>query len=509
MELKFGTSGLRGRVVDMTDSEVHVNTLGFLRYLRSRREIAEGGRVALAEDLRESSARIGRAVARAVRDAGLEPVHLGRVPTPALAHYGLSRNLPCIMITGSHIPADRNGVKFYRPAGEVLKSDEPGILAEVAAARKEPRNVFAEAASEPIDPEGEERYVARYLDLFPERPLEGKKVVLYQHSAVGRDISLRVLEGLGADAVAVGRTEGFVAVDTEDVSVEDEARYREIVEQYRADALVSTDGDGDRPLIVDETGSFHRGDVVGAIVARWLRADFAAVPISTSDAIDEFLGASTHLAKMLVEDLGLDSSDLPSFEGLELVKTRIGSPFVIEAMMAAAERGMNRIVGWEANGGFLTASDFAIGEGVLRALPTRDAMLPIVGVLLSTIERERPVSKLFAELPQRATRAGLLDEFPVEKSRAIVERLEREGRETIGRFFTRELGFAPVRSTNGLDGLRIYFENGDIAHLRPSGNAPQFRLYSVADTQKRADEIVDHAIREPDGILRRLERELA
>ena len=56
-----------------------------------------------------------------------------------------------------------------------------------------------------------------------------------------------------------------------------------------------------------------------------------------------------------------------------------------------------------------------------------------------------------------------------------------------------------------IDGVRIYFANGDIAHIRPSGNAPQLRLYACADTQARADEIVATGIREPDGILRRLE----
>jgi phosphomannomutase len=508
MELRFGTSGLRGRVVDMTDFEVHVNTLGFLSYLAERGEIG-AGQVALAEDLRESSAQIGRAAARAIRDAGRQPLHLGKIPTPALAYCALRRSLPCIMITGSHIPADRNGVKFYRPTGEVLKSDEPGILAAVAKARQEKRSVFAEEKSEPISRDGEAQYVARYLDLFPAPPLQGRRIVVYQHSAVGRDLVVHILEGLGAEVIPEERSDRFVAVDTEDVSVEDEHRYGEMVAKHRADALVSTDGDGDRPLIVDEAGRFHRGDVVGAVVARWLRADFAAVPISTSDAIDEYLGASAHLLKMVVEGLGLDSDDLDPFEGLELVRTRIGSPYVIEAMMEARSRGKSAVVGWEANGGFLTASDFSIGDAVLSALPTRDAMLPIVGVLAASAKKRMKLSKLFGELPQRATRAGLLDDFPVEVSKSIVARLEKEGRDLIGKYFTRELGFEPVKSVNGLDGLRIYFENGDIAHLRPSGNAPQFRIYAVADTQKRADEIVDRAVEEPDGILRRLERELS
>jgi phosphomannomutase len=43
---------------------------------------------------------------------------------------------------------------------------------------------------------------------------------------------------------------------------------------------------------------------------------------------------------------------------------------------------------------------------------------------------------------------------------------------------------------NFIDGIRIVFENGDVSHLRPSGNAPEFRNYATADTKERAEEIV-------------------
>jgi phosphomannomutase len=57
-----------------------------------------------------------------------------------------------------------------------------------------------------------------------------------------------------------------------------------------------------------------------------------------------------------------------------------------------------------------------------------------------------------------------------------------------------------------MDGVRVYFNNGDVAHIRPSGNAPQLRVYANSDSQSRADAIVTLALREPDGILRQLER---
>jgi phosphomannomutase len=54
--------------------------------------------------------------------------------------------------------------------------------------------------------------------------------------------------------------------------------------------------------------------------------------------------------------------------------------------------------------------------------------------------------------------------------------------------------------------VRIIFSNGDVAHLRPSGNADEFRIYAVADAQKRPDSIAKMGIAEPGGILRLLEK---
>jgi phosphomannomutase len=75
-------------------------------------------------------------------------------------------------------------------------------------------------------------------------------------------------------------------------------------------------------------------------------------------------------------------------------------------------------------------------------------------------------------------------------------------------FFTPALGFGLINRLNYADGVRIYFTNGDVAHVRPSGNADELRIYAVADTQSRADAITASGVAEPDGIIRKLERAL-
>ncbi len=105
--------------------------------------------------------------------------------------------------------------------------------------------------------------------------------------------------------------------------------------------------------------------------------------------------------------------------------------------------------------------------------------------------------ELFDRLPRRFSRAALLEKFPRAVGLKIVEKFG--AREAVGQFFP---GFGPVSRVDLTDGLRVLFENGDVAHVRPSGNADELRIYAVADTQERADEIAAMGVAEPSGILR-------
>jgi phosphomannomutase len=540
-ELRFGTSGRRGEVVHLTQLEVYINVLAELGYLQSR-TVAEGGILRSQEfyfayDLRPSSCtyvrsqrgrgEIAQAVECAIRDAGMEPVNLGCIPTPALACYALSLGRGSIMVTGSHIPFDRNGYKTNSARGELLKEDEEPINQAVQRVRERIyREPFAES---PFDPQGlfksghrelsaecdEARaaYSERYTSFFRGLSLDGKRLVAYQHSAVGRDVLVEILERLGAKVTPTGRSNIFVPLDTENIDDEQLAAIQQLADEAIArhgpiDAVVSTDGDSDRPLMLgvdQETGrvQFFSGDLVGMIVALYLEADAVVVPISCNDAIDRGLLA-------------------PVTEP----KTRIGSPYVIAGMEKARSKGKQRICGWEANGGFLTGSDIAQSGKLLPALPTRDAMLPILGVLFAAHGKGLSLTELFSQLPRRFSRAALLPHFPRPIASKIVERFSSQDRsiqevvfdpratasemENIRKhlesFFTPQLGFGTITRLNYIDGVRITFSNGDVAHLRASGNADEFRIYAVADTQARANSIAKMGVAEPGGILRLLEK---
>jgi phosphomannomutase len=333
-----------------------------------------------------------------------------------------------------------------------------------------------------------------------------------------------VVRGLGAEVIPVGRSERFVAIDTEALSEAHLAQLQALVDEVRGvhgelDALVSTDGDSDRPLVlgVDPGGQarFCGGDVLGTLVAEALGVDAVAVPVSASDLIDLHFQA----------------------RGVHVTRTRIGSPWVIAAMKGL--RGERR-VGWEANGGFLTGSTLALPAGPLAPLPTRDAVLPLVAVLHAMRARGCRLSELVDALPRRFSRSGLLDQVDPAQSRALLERFRPseapvlrarfegeqvrwsgEGgpeleaspalasrlfaiRSALGQVFDAASGFGAIEELNLVDGLRLRFVGGEVAHVRPSGNAPQLRIYAVASDEARAAAIVALALAEPRGLLRRL-----
>jgi phosphomannomutase len=560
--LKFGTSGRRGLVADLTQLEIVINASAELAYLLSlppeQGGIAAGSSVYLASDLRPSSTtfvpeqsnrgQIAQAIIFAVRNAGLQPVYLGAIPTPALTSYALAHKAASIMITGSHIPFDRNGYKTNSARGELLKKDEAPINDRAAAVRTQIENQPAAAA--PFDSLGNlkpaaaplpaadwaarDAYLERYLDFFPPQMLSGKRILVYQHSAVGRDLLVELLQKFGASVIPAGRSDTFVPIDTEAIDAAQLAVIQQLAETAwkthgPLDAVVSTDGDSDRPLIlgvVPEGAScrvrFFGGDLVGMVVAQYLNADAVVVPISCNDALDRGPLAS-----------------------LTEPKTKIGSPFVIAGMETALARGKTRVVGWEANGGFLVGSDLTRNGRPLKALPTRDAFLPILSVLAAAAEANKPLTALFDALPHRYSKAALLREFPRAAALRIIQQFAAPDasivdvyfsghesqiglatghrqradelltaafdalRSALEKCFPPALGFDRIVRINYTDGLRLYFANGDVAHVRPSGNADELRIYAVADSQQRADAITAAGIAEPNGILRTLEKAAA
>lgn len=543
--LRFGTSGVRAKVEELTDLEVYCLTRGTLAYFERTGKLVRASKpkvpiaIPLAGDLRPSTERLLEATARAIVDAGYQVDYAGRIPTPALTYYALEQGVASFVVTGSHIPADRNGQKANRCDGEVQKSDEAGILAAVEEfraqeyARSTQTSMFDpdgrlkpgyRLAMPPVNPAPGELYRARYRAVFSQDLLEGLRILFFQYSAVGRELVPQILAAAGCEVFCVGRCEEFIPLDTEAISDTHLQLLRDLVKQQQRsiDAVVATDGDSDRPLVLGVEGeelAIFPGDLLGAAVAKFLHADAAVVPISANPGLEEFLGPK-----------------------VALKRTKIGSPYVIEAMQGLKESAKQRVVAWEANGGFLLGSDFALGGGVLKALPTRDAVLPILCVLAEAKRQGVSLAELVRQFPPHFGQSGLVDDFPQELSQKILSYfapedpqveevrfvsgeivlLNRDGNQLarltstnpeakawlarknlLEQVFSPQWGFAPLVAINVLDGVRCCFKGGEIAHVRPSGNAPQLRVYAFAASCARAREIAKLAVAKG-GLLERL-----
>jgi len=116
----------------------------------------------------------------------------------------------------------------------------------------------------------------------------------------------------------------------------------------------------------------------------------------------------------------------------------------------------------------------------LSALPTRDAVLPILAVLFAAREKGLTLPALFDELPPRFTVSTLIRNFPRPIGLKLVADYPPANFEPL---------FGPIAKIDRTDGLRITFASADVLHLRPSGNADEFRIYACADTRARAAEI--------------------
>lgn len=455
--IAFGTSGARGLVTQFIPDVCAAFAVAFIAGMKRNFSFTA---VAIAIDNRPSSYAMAQACACALKQLNLDVIYYGVVPTPALAYVAQEDAIPAIMVTGSHIPFDRNGLKFYRPDGEISKADEQVIITEQVEFT--PLNELAELT---VSSRATEEYIKRYTSLFDMPWLTGKRIGIYEHSSAGRDLYYRIFEKLGATVISLERTDHFVPIDTEAVSEEDKQKAINWSKEFNLDAIFSTDGDGDRPLVADENGVWLRGDILGLLTAEALNIEALAIPVSCNTAV-ELSNKFTHVER-----------------------TKIGSPYVIEEFTRLAKK-FNSVAGFEANGGFLLGSDVKLNGKSLKALPTRDAVLPAIMLLVAT--GEGVVSTLVDALPKRYTNSGRIQNFAIEKSQLIIA----QGKQDPKKLLT-QLGFenADIKSIDETDGLRMILTDGAIVHLRRSGNAPELRCYAEADSCQVASECVRKSLK--------------
>jgi phosphoglucosamine mutase len=369
----FGTDGIRGRANTAPMTADMALRLGQAagRYFRR-----DGGssvhRVVIGKDTRLSGYMFENALTAGLTSTGMNVLLLGPVPTPAVGLLTPSMRADLgIMISASHNPAEDNGIKFFGPDGFKLSDAAEAEIEALLASGVDPAPAREIGRAQRID-DGRFRYVERVKSTFPPgMRLDGIKVVVdCAHGAAYR-AAPEVLWELGAEVVPMGVAPDGFNINDGCGSTRPQAAAEAVV-AHGADVGICLDGDADRIILIDETGTVADGDQLMALMAaRW--------------AEEGRLQGRTLVATVM-SNLGLER--FLSGRGVRLERTRVGDRYVVEAMRAG---------GWNLGGeqsGHIVMTDYATtGDGLMSGLQ----------FLAEMVRTGQPASRLarqFERVPQ-------------------------------------------------------------------------------------------------------------
>ncbi|MDX2186172.1 MAG: phosphoglucosamine mutase [Opitutaceae bacterium] len=342
----FGTDGVRGRYQGPVINEDFAAKLGeaAARYFCLGKVSAA---VVVGWDTRRSGESLARALASGIGAAGVQVRLAGVVPTPALALATVESGAAFgVMITASHNPAEDNGIKFFNAAGGKLTDEQEAAIEGLLP---------ASAATAPVQPgcvEAAEAYRLKAEQLLARGTLTGWRIVLDAANGATTGTSCKVLEALGATVVTVGHSPDGTNINAGCGSEHPEALAERVLKE-QARLGIAHDGDGDRCVLCDETGSVLDGDEIVAILATHALAKGALrgkVVVVTQQS-----------------NLGLDAAVRAA--GGRTIRTQVGDRYVLEGM-----RESGAILGGESSGHIVALDVTTTGDGLVAALKVLQVM---------------------------------------------------------------------------------------------------------------------------------------
>ena len=367
----FGTDGVRGRTNTHPMTAEVAMRLGAAAGRFFRRDQQEH-RVVIGKDTRLSGYMLENALTAGFTSTGMNVFLLGPVPTPAVGFLTRSMRADVgVMISASHNPAEDNGIKFFGPDGFKLSDEaeeEIEGLMQGGVALAQPQNI---GRAKRIDDSGS-RYVEYVKTTFPRQlRLDGLRIVVDCAHGAAYKVAPAILWELGADVIAVGTSPNGLNINDKCGST-NPALAADKVRETRADIGLCLDGDADRLIMIDETGTIVDGDqLMGLIATRWAEEGRLAGNALVATVMSN-LGLERHLAD----------------KGIALERTKVGDRYVVERMR---EGEFN--LGGEQSGHIVMTDYATTGDGLVAALQ----------VLAAMIESDRRASDLlrvFEPIPQ-------------------------------------------------------------------------------------------------------------
>ncbi len=447
----FGSSGARGVAnEDLTPGFV-------LRVAAAAGTVWGTDRAAVARDTRRTGPMFADAAAAGLASVGADVDRLGVVPTPGVQAYAEREGVPAAVITASHNPPEYNGVKLVADDGAGLTVAD---LERVEATLREEATAPAawDAIGEPNRVESANReYVAALLAAVDRETVAAADltVALDPGHGAGALTSPEFFRRLGCEVVTVNaQPDGrFPGRDPEPVPA-NLADLGRLVRAADADVGVAHDGDADRAIFYDETGSYVEGDAaLAALAAAELEAGDVAV-------------SAVNVSQRLV--------DVVEQRGADLELTPIGSTRIVTAIRELREAGESVPVAGEGNGGVIFPEYSLARDGAYTAARFLELLA------------DRPASEVVAPYG---------DYHNVRENVPYDDEGERDAMLDA----VADVAADADADLTTIDGYRLDY--GDAWVLaRPSGTEPLIRVYAEARTEERARAVAGEMLAAMDGV---------
>ena len=428
----FGTDGIRGIANREPITASTVLSLAMATASQFRRG-NHRHRVVIGKDTRLSGYLLEPAMTAGFIAMGMDVILVGPLPTSAIAM--LTRSLRAdlgVMISASHNLYSDNGIKLFGPDGfKLIDKVEKAIeeqMTDLETLEQAPHDLLGRA-SRLEDASG--RYIEYVKNTFPRsQRLDGFKIVIDCAHGAAYKVAPKVLFELGAEVISIAdQPDGFNINKNCGVNVTQAAQ--QIILKEKADLGLIFDGDADRLVVIDETGTTVDGDQIIALIATsWknvgkLRRSGVVTTIMSN------LGLERYLKRL----------------NLDLVRTSVGDRYVAEHMR---DHGYN--VGGEQSGHIVLSDYTTTGDGLVTALQLLSAVITHDKPVSQVCNVFRPVPQKLFSIPSTKPLEILLKEPLVHK---VIETAKmRLGQ--AGRVLIRKSGTEPV--------IRIMAE-GDDNHL--------------------------------------------
>ena len=346
----FGTDGIRGIVGEHPITAEFMLKLGWAAGKVFARE--GRGLILIGKDTRISGYMFESALEAGLVSAGVDVALLGPMPTPAIAY--LTRTFSAsagIVISASHNPYYDNGIKFFSTRGEKLDDEvEAAIEAELDAAMKMVPSDEIGKVSRVDDAAG--RYIEYCKSCFPLKfNLRGLKVALDCANGATYHIAPSVLRELGATVIEQGTEPDGFNINADVGSTKPEL-LSELVIKENADIGIALDGDGDRLIMVDESGEVVDGDELLFVLAesRFRQNRLNGGVVGT-----------------LMSNFGLEEAF--AGKGIPFARASVGDRYVLAELQSR-----KWVLGGESSGHILCLDVTTTGDGIISALQVLAAM---------------------------------------------------------------------------------------------------------------------------------------